>query len=356
MLQSYDTLVKEPVEKCSRRQTCSLLSVRVVWLGLRSPSVAAILNSPLSMKAYYCDTFVLPLPEKHRFPMSKYEKLRLAIGEDPELQSQVLLKLPPAASDSELLLVHSQDYLSSLVQGRLDPKIERRIGFPFSPELLERSRRSVGATIAACRAALEDGVAVNLAGGTHHAFRDSGEGFCVFNDTAVALRTLQEEGAIRSGIVVDTDVHQGNGTATLLQEHPEFFTLSLHGAKNFPFRKTQSDLDVPLDDGTEDDEYLAKLEKALESLSTKPADIVIFQSGADPYELDKLGRLSLSRAGLAQRDRMVMAWCEKRSCPVAVTMGGGYAPNVDEIVSIHLETVRQAYGRYSRSRKASPSA
>ena len=279
--------------------------------------------------------------------MKKYELLRRAVTEEL-VPLGARLALPPAADDRQLLLVHDPAYLRSLVEGTLDPRIERQIGFPFSPAVLERSRRSVGATLAACRAALREGVAASLAGGTHHAFRDRGEGFCVFNDSAVALRNLQEEGHIERALVIDTDVHQGNGTAAIFREDPSVFTFSIHGAKNFPFRKERSDLDVALPDGTGDEDYLLALEQALKDLAEVPADLVIFQSGADPYLEDKLGRLSLSKAGLQSRDSMVLSWCRKRGLPCTVTMGGGYAPSIDDIVSIHLETVRQAF-RFSRS-------
>ncbi len=302
-----------------------------------------------NLLAFYCDTFVLPLPEKHRFPMSKYQRLREAISGHPQLSQQVELRIPPAAENSQLLRVHTQGYLEALLEGRLDPRCERRIGFPYSPEMVERSRRSVGATISACEQALKDRVAVNLAGGTHHAFADRGEGFCVFNDTAVALHHLKARGLVRSALVIDTDVHQGNGTAALLAGCPEFFTLSLHGAKNFPFRKEVSDLDVPLPDGTGDEAYLESLATALEQVEARfSPDFVIFQSGADPYEKDKLGRLSLSMEGLARRDHLVLDWCHQRRLPVAVTMGGGYAPEVDDIVAIHLQTVETAT-RFSRA-------
>lgn len=289
--------------------------------------------------------------------MAKYELLRLSLQNDQELNRQVKLRLPPAAADQQLLRVHCPGYLESLKSGSLDPKIERRIGFPYSPGMLERSRRSVGATLAACRDALSEGVAVNLAGGTHHAFRDRGEGFCVFNDSAVALKTLQAEGLIQRAIVIDTDVHQGNGTAAILAEDPSIFTFSIHGEKNFPFRKEKSDLDIALPDGTGDQDYLAALQEALARMLEIEADMVIFQTGADPYQHDKLGRLSLSREGLAQRDRTVFEWCRQRGLPVAVTMGGGYAPKVAEIVAIHKESIRLALQlhRYSRSLRASPS-
>ena len=295
------------------------------------------------MHCYYCDTFELPLPEKHRFPMSKYRLLREAILSHAELGRAVDLIIPKAATDEQILLAHDRDYLDSLKNGTVDPKIQRRIGFPFSPEMVERSRRSVGATLGACRAAIKDGVAVNLAGGTHHAFRDSGEGFCVLNDSAVALRVLQKEGQIRRAIIIDTDVHQGNGTAAILEGDSTIFTFSIHGAKNFPFKKQRSDLDIGLPDGTEDEEYHAHLAEALHSLGSVDADLVIFQSGADPYVDDRLGRLALSKEGLRQRDKMVYDWCAQRSLPVAVTMGGGYCPVVEHIVDIHLQTIEEAF-------------
>ena len=303
------------------------------------------------MDVYHCDTFVLPLPEKHRFPMKKYELLRQAVSQCTELSPHIRLRLPPAATDEQILLVHAPDYLEALKTGQLDRRIERGIGFPYSPALLERSRRSVGATLAAGRSALQDGVAVNLAGGTHHAFRHRGEGFCVFNDSAVAIRTLQKEGLIERALIIDTDVHQGNGTASIFADDPTVFTFSIHGAKNFPFRKENSDLDVGLADGTQDQEYLQALAEALEEMVSVSADFVIFQSGADPYEKDKLGRMAVTKNGLRERDRMVLNWIAERRLPAAVTMGGGYAPQVEDIVDIHLQTVREAY-RFSRGATA----
>lgn len=273
--------------------------------------------------------------------MSKYELLRRAILEQA-FSSAIQLRLPPAATDQEILSVHAAEYLEALKTGTLDPKVERRIGFPWSPGLLERSRRSVGGTLAACRAALEHGVGVNLAGGTHHAFRDCGEGFCVLNDSVVALRTLQSEGRIRHALILDTDVHQGNGTASILAQDQSIFTYSIHGAKNFPFKKQISDLDRALPDSCDDLEYLNALKADLEQLARVPADLIIFLSGADPFEHDKLGRLSLSKTGLSKRDELVFDWAARRQLPVAVTMGGGYAPVVSDIVEIHLQTVSWA--------------
>lgn len=294
------------------------------------------------MRAYYCDHFVLPLPDGHRFPMTKYRRLREEVLATGLVASQNLL-VPDAVDDVALLRVHDPEYLEQVKTGGLDPRTQRRVGFPWSPELVERSRRSAGGTVAACRAALEDGTAVNLAGGTHHAFRDRGEGFCVFNDAAVAARAVQAEDGVRRVLVIDCDVHQGNGTASIFQDDPTVFTFSIHGRRNFPFRKETSDLDVPLDDGTGDEEYLDALEIGLErSLDLSAADLAIYVSGADPYEGDKLGRLALTQDGLARRDRLVLGECHRRGLPVAVAMAGGYAPDVEAIVAIHLETVRTA--------------
>lgn len=295
------------------------------------------------MKVYSSDRFVLPLPPKHRFPMAKYRLLRERLSNHPQLE----ILTPPAATDEQLLTTHCPQYLEALKTGTLDKQLIRRLGFPFSPELVERSRRSVGATYAACLAALEEGVSANLAGGTHHAFRERPEGFCVFNDSVVALRCLLESGAIRSALVFDCDVHQGNGTAALTAGDPRIFTVSLHGEKNFPFRKQTSDLDLPLPDGTGDQAYLEALSQALDSNLGQP-ELVIYLSGADPYEGDRLGRLSLSKDGLRRRDQMVLSRFSERGWPVAVTMGGGYAERVDDIVDIHEQTVLTALG-YHRS-------
>lgn len=301
------------------------------------------------MKIFYSDVFVLPLPEGHRFPMRKYSRVRERIeAEDPALAKGLVL--PPAASDEELLLVHHADYVERVVTGTLDPREVRRIGFPWSPRLVERSRRSVGGTIAGCRAALEDGVAVNLAGGTHHAYADRGEGFCVFNDAAVAIRVLQAEGRIERAVVLDLDVHQGNGTAAIFEGDPSVFTLSVHGAKNYPFEKERSDLDLPLPDGAGDDLFLETVESGVRhALGANDADVAIYIAGADPFEGDKLGRMSVSKAGLAERDRIVFDRCAAAGVPVVVVMGGGYAEDVEDTVDIHLGVVREAGVRYGLS-------
>ncbi len=295
------------------------------------------------MRIFYTDRYVLPLPEGHRFPMAKYRLLRervLAEG----LNGADALAEPPAASDMEILRAHDRGYLERVAGGGLSAAEARRIGFPWSPEMVERSRRSSGATLAACRCALEgDFVAVNLAGGTHHAFRDRGEGYCVFNDAAIAALAMQAEGRARRVVVIDCDVHQGNGTAAILAGDPSVFTFSIHGANNFPFEKESSDLDVELPDGTGDEAYLAALEDGLcHALSASQADLAIYLSGADPHEGDRLGRLSLTLEGLARRDRMVLGMLRDAGIPVAVAMAGGYGRDLDVTVAIHLQTVRIA--------------
>lgn len=294
------------------------------------------------MRAFYTDCFVLDLPAGHRFPMAKYARLRQRVVEEGVLRPEDL-EIPAAATDEDLLRVHDAGYLKRVKEGSLRREEVRRLGFPWSEGLVERSRRSVGGTLEACRAALEDGCAVNLAGGTHHAFADQAEGFCVFNDAAVAARALQAQDRVKQVLILDCDVHQGNGTASIFANDPSVFTFSLHGRKNFPFRKELSDLDIELEDGTGDETYLALLEEGLDrTLRQLSADLVIYLAGADPFHRDRFGRLSLSQDGLASRDRLVFRHCLERKAPVAVAMAGGYAPEVEEIVGIHLETVRQA--------------
>lgn len=294
------------------------------------------------MKAFYSDRFVLPLPEGHKFPMAKYAGLRDRIISERIVHPDDLHEAPAAPWD-DLLLVHDPGYVDAVAAGTLPRDTQRRIGFPWSPEMVERSRRSVGATIAAARAALDDGVAANLAGGTHHGFADRGEGFCVFNDVAVGARVLQRDRGARRIAIVDLDVHQGNGTAAIFAGDPSVFTFSMHGEKNFPFRKEVSDRDVALADGTGDDEYLPLLRQHLDDvLNRHQPDFVFYLAGADPYEGDRLGRLKLTIAGLQERDEIVFAACRRRGLPVAVSMSGGYATDVDAIVTIHANTIRAA--------------
>ncbi|AOZ00023.1 histone deacetylase [Cupriavidus sp. USMAHM13] len=292
------------------------------------------------MLAYYADEFVLPLPPDHRFPMRKYRMLR-----DGVAASVTGLELceAPRADDADLLRAHTADYVRQVSAGQLDAARQREIGFPWSVEMVERSRRSAGASIAACRAALADGIAVNLAGGTHHAYADKGGGFCVFNDAAIAARALQAEGRVARVAVVDLDVHQGNGTASILAGDPSIFTLSLHGEKNYPFRKEASDLDVGLPDGCGDEAYLQALQQAIEMLSQRfSPQLIIYLAGADPHEGDRLGRLKLTLGGLARRDALVFDYALARRLPVAVAMAGGYGRQIEDTVAVHVQTVALA--------------
>lgn len=294
------------------------------------------------MKAFYHDHFVFPLPEGHRFPMAKYSLLRERVLSERLVEAAHLL-VPEAASDEQILRVHSPDYLHRVTAGGLSQREIRRIGFPWSPQLVERSRRSVGGTIAACRRALVEGAAVNLAGGTHHAYPDHGEGFCIFNDSAIAARAMQVEEGVGRVIIIDCDVHQGNGTAVIFRDDPSVFTFSMHGAKNFPFHKEISDLDIALEDGTQDAAYLNALQTGLkQALELAKADLAIYVSGADPFVGDRLGRLALSKEGLAERDRIVFEHCWKVGLPQTTVMAGGYARNVADTVDIHFRTVRTA--------------
>lgn len=294
------------------------------------------------MKAYYTDVFVLPLPEGHRFPMAKYHRLRERILTTNTLPAENLI-IPDAATDEDILRCHTRDYLEKVKNGTLSHQEVLRIGFPWTPEMVERSRRSSGATICASMTALEEGVSANLAGGTHHAGRDFGAGFSVFCDAGIAARALQARKMVERVLVVDCDVHQGNGTADVCQGDPSIYTFSIHGEKNFPFRKIPGDLDLGLPNDTGDDPYLETLEFALERiLSVFDPDLAIYQAGADPYIGDRLGKLALSKEGLARRDRLVMEMLRSESIPVAVTMGGGYAPEIEHIVDIHLQTIRIA--------------
>lgn len=292
------------------------------------------------MFVFTSDHFVLPLPDGHRFPMAKYSGLREKV--ERRLPAH-FLEEAPAVTDAQLALAHSDTYVEQVVQGTLPRQAIRRIGFPWSPALVARERRSVGGTLAGARAALEHGRGVNLAGGTHHAHPGHGGGFCLFNDAGVALRTLQAEGRIERAMVIDCDVHQGDGTAVVFQGDPSVFTLSLHGGHNYPFRKPPGDLDVPLPKGTGDAAYLTALEAALErAFDAVSPELVVYQSGVDPWLGDRLGTLALTADGLLMRDRAVFDRCDREGVPVVVTMGGGYAPLVNDIVCLHAQTVFEA--------------
>jgi acetoin utilization deacetylase AcuC-like enzyme len=298
-----------------------------------------------TMQVFYATQFVLQLPPGHRFPMAKYQLLRDRLA--AELPQIELMQAMPA-SDGELALVHSPAYINAISDGSVNPRLMREIGFPWSPAMAERARRSVGATIAACRAAFREGVAAHIAGGTHHSYADKGGGFCVFNDAAVAARLMQAEwarskhGALRVAII-DLDVHQGNGTASIFRGDPTVFTLSMHGAKNFPFRKETSDLDVDLADGCGDDEYLHALDIAMDELERRfEPGLVIYLAGADPHEGDRLGRLKLTWDGLEARDRRVFDWAWQRRIPLAFAMAGGYGTRIEDTVQVQVNTFRVA--------------
>jgi len=305
------------------------------------------------MDVFYTDQFALPLPATHSFPVAKYALLRRRIV-DEGIVPPDRLHVPRAASAEEILRVHDRSYYERVVAGGLTEAEVRELGLPWSPELVERSLRSCGATIEAARSALAasadcdgrpDGlcVAFNLAGGTHHAFRDRGAGYCVFNDAAVAARAMQAEGRCRRVLIVDCDVHQGDGTAAIFEDDPEVYTFSIHGARNYPLRKRRSRLDVELPDGVGDDDYLAALEPALETaMEESEPELAIYLAGSDPYEGDRLGRMKLTRGGLAARDRMVFEACRHAGLPVATAMAGGYARNIEDTAAIQAETVRIA--------------
>jgi acetoin utilization deacetylase AcuC-like enzyme len=290
--------------------------------------------------------YTFPLPDGHRFPIAKYALLRervLAEGiVDPDRMHD-----PRRVTRDELLLVHTEDYVDRFDRGELTRDEERRLGFPWSAALVERSYRAAGGTLEAATHACAHGIAMNLAGGTHHAFPDHGEGFCVFNDVGIAIRALQRAGSIDRAAVIDLDVHQGNGTHAVFDGDDSVFTFSMHGGKNYPFRKIPGQLDVELADGTGDDQYLSLLSESLPRViaSARP-ELVVYLAGADPHVHDKLGRLALSFEGLARRDSMVIDQCREVGLPVVVTVAGGYGASIDETVRIHVETARIA-ARYA---------
>jgi acetoin utilization deacetylase AcuC-like enzyme len=294
------------------------------------------------LHAWSSARYVIPLPAGHRFPISKYAMLRegvIARG----LVSRSQLHEPDRVSADSLSRVHTTDYVDSVTNGRLSAGELRRLGFPWSTQLVERAYRAVGGTCEAAEAALSFGVTINLAGGTHHAFPDHGEGFCVFNDVAVALRCLMAVGRIRRAAIIDLDVHQGNGTHAIFANDAQVFTFSMHGRRNYPFHKVPASLDVSLDDGTGDGEYLEHLEDALpQVLRFAEPDLVIYLAGADPHEGDRLGRLSLTFAGLMRRDSMVLQACRDVGIPVAITVAGGYGRDLEATVQAHLSTVEIA--------------
>ena len=299
------------------------------------------------MRAWTSARFTVPLPDGHRFPIAKYQRIRDTVVARGLLAPHEIEE-PDRVERWALGLVHLPAYVEAIVEGTLAPLAERRLGFPWSEQLRERSLRTVQGTVEAGYDALSDGAGINLAGGTHHAFAAHGEGFCVFNDVAVAARVLQREGYVRRVGIVDLDVHQGNGTASLFGGDPDVYTFSMHGAKNFPFRKERSTLDLELEDRTDDAAYGSLLTAHLDRvLDDAQPDIVFYLAGADPYAEDRFGRLALSFDGLRARDRLVFESCWRRGLPVVLTLAGGYARSLEDVVTIHATTVgelRRVYG------------
>lgn len=294
------------------------------------------MNASRRFRCWSPAAYSVPLPEGHRFPMAKYALLRDRVLAEGTVAA---VEAPPRPTREDLGRVHDAGYLAAFAEGGLPEAAVRRLGFPWSAALVERSLRATGGTVAAARAALEDGVAMNLAGGTHHAFADRGEGFCSYNDVAVAIRALQAEGRVRRAAVVDLDVHQGNGTHAIFAGDATVTTFSMHGARNYPFQKVAGSLDVELADGTGDAEYLEKLADALPGvLARAEADLVCYLAGADPHEGDRLGRLGLTFDGLARRDAHVLETCRGVGLPVCVVIAGGYGRDVADTVAIHART------------------
>jgi len=296
----------------------------------------------VSLQLWSSARYSIPLPANHRFPIAKYALLRDAVIAEGIVPAEHVHDAPRAL-DEELHLVHDESYVTRIAQGGLSESEIRRIGFPWSPQLAERSYRAVGGTCAAALHSLDEGVAMNLAGGTHHAFPDHGEGFCVFNDVAVAIRVLQRGGRIRRAAVIDLDVHQGNGTHAVFANDPTVYTFSMHGGRNYPFHKVPGTLDVELADGTGDEIYLERLSAELPRVLRDSApDLVVYLAGADPHEGDTLGRLSLTFDGLERRDALVLTLCREVGIPVAIAIAGGYGRDINDTVRVHVNTARLA--------------
>ena len=299
--------------------------------------VPANLNS-MRRRLFYCDNHDMGLPSGHKFPTPKYRKVRDLLTADGGYDFETA----PFARRELIERAHDPAYVAAFLDGNLDPQVIRRIGFPWSEGLVRRTLASVGGTLCATQDALDHRVGGNLAGGTHHAFRGEGSGFCVFNDIAIATLWLRHDRNIQRVAVVDCDVHQGDGTAQIFQDDPLVFTLSLHGRKNFPFRKQRSSLDVELEDGTTDDVYLAELSSALGKVFAFKPQVIFFQSGVDGLACDTLGRLALTHEGLNRRDRMVLGACADFNTPVVITLGGGYGNPIEQTALAHANTYRAA--------------
>jgi len=296
------------------------------------------------LKLFYCDQHHFPLPPEHKFPLAKYRLLREILSNDETFA----LTEAALATREDVLRVHSAEYTDGFLNGNLQPGVMRRIGFPWSPELVTRTMASAGSTLATVQEALNTGLSGSLAGGTHHAFRSEGSGFCVFNDLAVAIEYVRAHKGLRRIAIVDLDVHQGDGTAAIFANDEDVFTLSVHGRKNFPFRKQQSKLDVELEDGTEDEEYLGKVSQALAYVWQFAPELILYQSGVDGLKNDRLGRLALTAEGLRQRDEMVIGGAQSAGVPLAITLGGGYSNPLEPTVNAHANTFRVASQIFNR--------
>lgn len=307
-----------------------------VWILKRS----SIGKDGERVKTFYSDPFDFPLPPGHRFPIEKYTRLRNNLLDQGVLNNQDLIISEPARGE-EILLAHQAAYLERVINGSLCEREIRRIGLPWSNELVERSRRSIGGSISACQAAVLEGTSVNLGGGIHHAHHDFGSGYCLFNDCAIAARTMQVRDLVEQVLILDCDVHQGDGTAAIFSTDATVFTFSIHGKRNFPYHKRRSDLDIPLKDGTGDEDYLQAIKSGLRRIFDEfKTDLVIYLAGADPYFDDRLGRLALAKDGLVARDQMVISCCQVAGIPLAVVLAGGYARSIDDTVEIHSNTIR----------------
>jgi acetoin utilization deacetylase AcuC-like enzyme len=296
----------------------------------------------MPLHAWSSARYTFPLPDSHRFPITKYALLRERVLAECIAAAEHMHD-PARVSRDDLLLVHTADYVDRFTNGELTGDEIRKLGFPWSAGLVERSYRSAAGTVEAAAHALDHGIAMNLAGGTHHAFPSHGEGFCVFNDVAIAIRALQRDKRIERAVIVDLDVHQGNGTHAIFAGDDSVFTFSMHGGRNYPFHKVAGRLDVELADGTGDDEYLSLLMGALPRvLAEARADLVVYLAGADAHECDRLGRLSLTFEGLARRDAIVLEQCREVGLPVVVTIAGGYGEPIDHTVTAHVNTARIA--------------
>ncbi len=293
----------------------------------------------MNYKLFYSPYYYADIGENHVFPIRKFELVKDILLNEGTIKPHEIIA-PEPAEIKDLLLVHTEDYISRLVSGNLTAKEVRKLGLPWSESLVRRSFHAISGTINAAKSALENGVSSNLAGGTHHAFPDRGEGFCVLNDVAVSIKLLQKHNLAKRFLIVDCDVHQGNGTAFIFKNDESVFTFSMHGAKNYPLHKENSSLDIELPDKTGDDEFLETLTEALPRIFTHNPDIIFYLGGADPFEKDKLGRLSLTIAGLRERDEIVLEFAKERSVPIVTTMSGGYAENIEDTVEIHANTIR----------------